>query len=92
LAGHQSVVTSAAFSPDSSKVVSGGLDRLVTASLGGFAIGFANAFVGAMRPTLILPIAVIVAAAILALAVRPRRLSPAVAAAPEAEVALAGGA
>ena len=52
---------------------------------------FANGFVDAVRPTLILPIAVIVAAAILALAIRPRRLSPAVATAPDAEVALASG-
>jgi len=32
-------------------VVVGGLDRLVTASLGGFAIGFANAFVGDLLPS-----------------------------------------
>ena len=50
---------------------------------------FANGFVDAMRPTLILPIAVIVAAAIVAMAVRPRRLSPAPAVAADAEVALA---
>ena len=52
---------------------------------------FANGFVDAMRPTLILPIAVIVAAGILALAVRPRRASPAVVAAGDTEVALAAG-
>ena len=50
---------------------------------------FANGFVDAMRPTLILPIAVIVAAGFLAMAVRPRRSSPAVAAAGEPEVAMA---
>jgi branched-chain amino acid transport system permease protein len=32
-------------------VVVGGLDRLLTASLGGFAIGFANAFVGDLLPS-----------------------------------------
>ncbi len=32
-------------------VVLGGLDRLVTASLGGFAIGFANAFAGDLLPS-----------------------------------------
>lgn len=32
-------------------VVVGGLDRLVAASLGGFAIGFANAFVGDLLPS-----------------------------------------
>jgi branched-chain amino acid transport system permease protein len=32
-------------------VVVGGLDRLVSAALGGFAIGFANSFVGARLPT-----------------------------------------
>ncbi|HEX6538201.1 MAG TPA: DHA2 family efflux MFS transporter permease subunit [Candidatus Dormibacteraeota bacterium] len=52
---------------------------------------FANGFVDAMRPTLILPIAVIVAAGIVAMAVRPRRASPAVATAGEAEIALTAG-
>jgi branched-chain amino acid transport system permease protein len=32
-------------------VVVGGLDRLVTASLGGFVIGFANAFAGDLLPS-----------------------------------------
>jgi len=32
-------------------VVVGGLDRLLTASIGGFAIGFANAFVGDLLPS-----------------------------------------
>lgn len=50
---------------------------------------FANAFVDAMRPTLILPIAVIVAAALLAMAVRPRRSRGAVIAAGEPAVTLA---
>lgn len=53
---------------------------------------FANGFVDAMRPTLILPIAVILAAGILALAVRPRRLSRAPAIEPDAEaIAVASG-
>ena len=51
---------------------------------------FANGFVDAVRPTLILPIAVIAAAGFMALAIRPRRLNPAVAVAPDAEIALAG--
>ena len=53
---------------------------------------FANGFVDAMRPTLILPIAVILAAGILAMAVRPRRLGAAPATAVDSEaVALASG-
>lgn len=50
---------------------------------------FANGFVDAMRPTLILPIAVIVAAGLLALAVRPRRASGAAVLADESEATLA---
>ncbi|MGH7687714.1 MAG: DHA2 family efflux MFS transporter permease subunit [Candidatus Dormibacteria bacterium] len=50
---------------------------------------FASGFVDAMRPTLILPIAVIFAAGFLALAVRPRRKSPAMATTEEPGVTLA---
>jgi EmrB/QacA subfamily drug resistance transporter len=50
---------------------------------------FANGFVDAMRPTLILPIAVIVAAGLLAMAVRPRRASGVAVGADDTEAALA---
>jgi branched-chain amino acid transport system permease protein len=54
-------------------VVVGGLDRLVSATLGGFAIGFATSFVGARLPTsssVYLP-SVIYGAVILVLLLRP---------------------
>jgi branched-chain amino acid transport system permease protein len=54
-------------------VVVGGLDRLLTATLGGFAIGFATAFVGARLPSsssVYLP-SVIYGLVILVLLVRP---------------------
>ena len=57
-------------------VVVGGLDRLVTATLGGFAIGFATSFVGARLPTsssVYLP-SVIYGAVILVLLLRPAGL------------------
>jgi branched-chain amino acid transport system permease protein len=57
-------------------VVVGGLDRLVSATLGGFAIGFATSFVGARLPTsssVYLP-SVIYGAVILVLLLRPAGL------------------
>jgi branched-chain amino acid transport system permease protein len=57
-------------------VVVGGLDRLVTATLGGFTIGFATSFVGARLPTsssVYLP-SVIYGAVILVLLLRPAGL------------------
>jgi branched-chain amino acid transport system permease protein len=57
-------------------VVVGGLDRLVSATLGGFAIGFATSFVGARLPTsssVYLP-SVIYGAVIVVLLVRPAGL------------------
>ncbi|HEX4033914.1 MAG TPA: branched-chain amino acid ABC transporter permease [Solirubrobacteraceae bacterium] len=57
-------------------VVVGGLDRLVTAALGGFAIGFANAFVGDLLPSsgsAYLP-SVVYGLVILILVVRPSGL------------------
>jgi branched-chain amino acid transport system permease protein len=57
-------------------VVVGGLDRLVSATLGGFAIGFAPSFVGARLPTsssVYLP-SVIYGAVILVLLLRPAGL------------------
>jgi branched-chain amino acid transport system permease protein len=57
-------------------VVVGGLDRLVSATLGGFAIGFATSLVGARLPTsssVYLP-SVIYGAVILVLLLRPAGL------------------